>query len=58
MKQNEQKKAMKKLKRNFFQEAMIRELDLEYKRAVSEHTKRAVAKKKFSTSTDLKCKAM
>jgi hypothetical protein len=49
---------MKKLKRNFFQEAMLRELDLEYRRAVSAHTKRAIAKKKLSTSADLNCKAL
>jgi hypothetical protein len=58
MKKKEQRKAMRKLKRNFFQEAMIRELDLEYRRALSAHTKRAIAKKKLSTPTDLNCKPM
>ena len=39
----------RKLKRNFFREAMIRELNLEYRRQLSEHIKQGMRRKKLST---------
>ena len=49
MKNEEQTRAKKKLKRNFFREAMTRGLHLEYKRQLSERIKRGIQRKKLST---------
>jgi hypothetical protein len=49
MKNKEQAEAKKKLKRNFFREAMTRELNLEYRRQLSERIKRGIQRKKLST---------
>ncbi len=49
MKNQEQTKAKRKLKRNFFREAMTRELNLEYRRQLSERIKRGIQRKKLST---------
>jgi hypothetical protein len=49
MKKQEQTKAKRKLKRNFFREAMTRELNLEYRRQLSESIKRGIQRKKLST---------
>lgn len=49
MNNKEQKEARKKLKRNFFREAMTRELYLEYKRQLSKSIKRGIQRKKLST---------
>lgn len=46
---NNKRKVLKKLKRNFFMEAMIREIDLEYKRQLSKGVKETLARKKLST---------
>lgn len=50
MKNNkEQREAERKLKINFFREAIIREFNLEYKKQLSESIKRGTARKKLST---------
>ena len=46
MKHKEQQKAVRKLKRNFFREAMIREFDLEYRRQLSDSIKRGIQAKR------------
>lgn len=50
MKNKEQAGAKRKLNRNFFREAMTRELNLEYRRQLSESIKRGLQRKKLSTS--------
>ena len=49
MNYNNKRKVWKKLKRNFFMEAMVRELDEEYKRQLSKGMKEVLARKKMST---------
>jgi len=49
MKNEEQTQAKKKLKRNFFREVVTRELNLEYRRQLSERIKRGIQRKKLST---------
>lgn len=50
MKNKEQAGAKRKLKRNYFREAMTRELNLEYRRQVSERIKRGIQRKKLCTT--------
>ncbi len=50
MKNNKEKQnAKRKLKRNFFREAMTRELNLEYRRQLSERIKQGIRRKKLFT---------
>ena len=46
MKDIKQQRAIKKLRRNFFQEAMIKEIDLEYRRQLSDSVKRGIRAKR------------
>lgn len=48
-KNKEERDAVRKLRRNFFHEAMIRELDLEYKKQLAESIKRGIARKRLFT---------
>lgn len=50
MKNKKQTQAKRKLKRNYFREAMIREIDLEYRRQLSEQIKKGIQRKKLLTS--------
>ena len=45
----EQQEAKRKLNKNFFREEMIRELDLQYRRQLSDSIKRGILRKKLST---------
>jgi len=49
MKNKEQTKAKNSLKKNFFREALLRELNLEYKRQLSRNSNRLKTSKKLST---------
>lgn len=49
MNYNNKRKVWKKLKRNFFMEAMDRKLDEEYKRQLSVRIKEGIRRKKMST---------
>lgn len=49
MKDRTQAKAKNFLKRNFFHEALVRELNLEYKRHLSHNSKLSKTRKKLST---------
>ena len=50
MQNKKQTQAKRKIKRNFFQEAVIRELNLGYRRQRSEQIKRGIQRKKLLTS--------
>ena len=51
-----QQQSKRLLTKNFFMEAMKRELELEYKRQLSDRIKQALARKKLSTFKRLECK--
>lgn len=48
MKDLDQQKAKRKLKRNTFREALLQELNLEYRKQLSQSIKRGMARKKLS----------
>jgi len=51
MKNKHQKEAKRKLRRNFFREAMIREQNLEHKKQISENIKSGIKNKRLSTKS-------